>query len=155
MKHCLIRTGLCTPFLIAAAPLPSAKPLCSTGDRACLVRTATSYFDGILKADGSKVPFAAHVRVTEQGEVMATSRTEIVAALKTTGATRALRNMRMMADPATGQVAVFVLSDVQIDGKQPFTVRRAQRMKIERGLIQDVEIVLFKDDSPDALWPDK
>ena len=59
MRRYLALTGLFAPFLGATAAPPPSNALCTGPDRACLIRTTRSYFDAILKADGSAVPFAA------------------------------------------------------------------------------------------------
>lgn len=139
----------------APAHAGDAKPLCAEATRACLVRTADAYFKAILEGHADAVPFAANVRVTEQDHVIATSRDTFLHEFKSTGATKGLRNMRMLVDEKAGEVMVLVLSDVQMKGQAPFTVRRAQRMRIVKGLITEVELVVYIDkSSPVALWPD-
>jgi hypothetical protein len=140
--------------LAGRAAAQDARPLCTTADRTCLKLTATAYFDAVLKADGAALPFASDVRVTEQGHVVATSRAAFLKEFKTTGATKGLRNMRMVVDETAGEVAVLVLGDVRMEGQAPFTVRRIQRMKIDRGLIREIELVIYIDKNPAPLWPD-
>jgi hypothetical protein len=140
--------------MAAPARAADAVPLCTEATRACLARTAQAYFDAILAGQADKVPFADKVRVTEQNHLIATNRTDFLKEFKSTGATKRLRNLRMLVDPVVGQVAAMVLSDVEMPGQAPFTVRRIQRLKIERGLITEVELVIFIDPKPDALWPD-
>ena len=141
---------------LAAAPglAVDAAPLCIKATRKCMSKTARAYFDAILAGRADKVPFADDVRVTEQNHLIATNRTDFLKEFKSTGATKRLRNMRMLVDPVSDQVAVMVLSDVEMPGQAPFTVRRIQRLKIERGLITEVELIVFLDPKPAALWPD-
>ncbi len=139
----------------AFADTGDATPLCTDSTRACYVRTAKAYFEAIMHANGSAVPFAKDVRVTEQGHVVATSRANFLAEFKSTSATKGLRNMRLLVDEPKGEVIVFVLGDVQMEGQAPITVRRAQRMKIVHGLIKEVEILVYIDSAPTAMWPDE
>jgi hypothetical protein len=155
----VIRTSLLALAGLAAlaggpAQAQDAAPICTQTTRDCYARTAQAYFDAILKGDGAALPFASDVRVTEQNHVIATSREAFLKEFKTTGATKGLRNLRMMVDEQSGQVMVLVLSDVRMEGKAPFTVRRIQRMKIDRGLIREIELYVSLDDKPDPLWPD-
>jgi hypothetical protein len=137
-----------------AARADDAVPLCTKATRQCYAATARAYFDAVLAGQADKAPFADNVRVTEQNHLIATKRADFLKEFKSTGATKRLRNMRMLVDPARGQVAVMVLADVEMPGQAPFTVRRIQRLKIERGLITEVELIIFSDPQPDALWPD-
>ena len=161
-----MKQGICS-FALAALSLASAestpvaratdaKPLCTEAKRACYETAAKAYFAGLLQANGTAVPFADAVRVTEQGKIVASSRAEMVAAFKLSGAAKAYRNVRMLVDEAAHSIVIFSISDVR-PGKneKPFSVRRAQRMKIERGLITEVELVFFLDANPMALWPDQ
>jgi hypothetical protein len=137
------------------AQAADAVPLCVKKTRPCYEKTARAYFRAILEGKADRVPLAANVRVTEQGHVVATSRADFLKEFKATGATKGLRNMRMLVDVTTGQVAVLVLANVRMRGKPPFTVRRIQRLKIERGLITEVELIIFLDANPAALWPNE
>lgn len=140
---------------IAIAHANDGAPLCTAATPKCYRTTARAYFDAILAGKADRVPFAGNVRVTEQDRLVATSRAAFLKEFVSTGATKKLRNMRMLVDTDSGQVAVMVLSDVEMPGQAPFTVRRIQRLKIERGLISQVELVVFSDPKPDALWPDE
>lgn len=149
--------GLIT-LALAAVGAPAwaedAVPLCTDATRQCYAATARAYFDAILAGKADKVPFAETVRVTEQNHLIASNRADFLKEFKSTGATKRLRNMRMLVDPVRGQVAVMVLADVEMPGQAPFTVRRIQRLKIERGLITEVELIIFSDPKPEAIWPD-
>jgi hypothetical protein len=141
-----------------AGPAVSAQdglPLCTTETRACDMLTAKAYFDAVAKKDGAAAPFAADLRVTEQGQVLATSRAQFLAELAKAGASGAWRNMRFFVDESAGEVAVFALADMRDAGDLAYTVRRTQRMRIAHGLIQDVELVIYKDRNQGALWPDQ
>ena len=142
-------------LLIATAPAAArdATPLCTETTRTCYARTARAYFDAILAGRADDVPFADKVRVTEQGRVIATSRADFLKEFRSTGATKGLRNLRMLIDEKRGEVAVMVLSDVAMPDQPAFTVRRIQRLRIERGLISEVELIVFIDSEPQALWP--
>lgn len=116
--------------LLALAPPALAEvavPLCTDATRQCYADTARAYFDAILEGRADKVPFADNVRVTEQNHLVATTRADFLKEFTSTGATKRLRNMRMLVDEARGQVAVMVLADVEMPDRPPFTVRRIQR----------------------------
>lgn len=142
------------PMTVPPVPGDSAAPLCTATTRQCYRKTARAYFEAILAGEADRVPFAANVRVTEQNHLVATSRAAFLKEFKSTGATKRLRNLRMLVDTVRGEIAVMVLADVVMPDKPPFTVRRIQRLKIERGLITEVELVIFLDSKPDALWPE-
>ena len=152
------RSMITTLTLLAAMAAPAradeAAPLCTATTRPCLAATARAYFAAILAGDAAWVPFADAVRVTEQNHLIATSRAGFLKEFKSTGATKRLRNMRMLIDPNRGEVAVMVLSDVEIPEQSHFTVRRIQRLKIVHGLITEVELIVLSDPTSDALWPD-
>lgn len=152
------RASLAALAVIAANPSPAraddAAPLCTEASRECYAKTARAYFDAILAGQADKVPFADTVRVTEQNHLIATDRAAFLQQFRSTGATKRLRNMRMLVDAVSGQVAVLVLADVEMPGQAPFTVRRIQRLKIDRGLITEVELIIFSDPKPEPLWPD-
>lgn len=152
--------GLAPPLWPDSEAVPAvsahdALPLCTAATRACDMEAAKAYFDAISKTGGAAAPFAADLRVTEQGQVLATSRAEFLAALSNAAAPAALRNVRFLVDETEGEVAVLALADVRDAGEPPYTVRRIQRMRIVHGLIHDVELVIYKDQNQGALWPDK
>lgn len=142
--------------LVAAFPAGAsdAVPLCTDQSRECLAATARAYFAAILTGQATKIPFADNVRVTEQNHLVATRRADFLKEFKSTGVTKRLRNVRMVIDAKHGEVAVLALSDVEMPGQAPVTVRRIQRLKITRGLIREVELIVVSDAKPDALWPD-
>ena len=155
-KHGLATVALALVCFSSALRAQDAKPLCVEATRACYETTAKAYFDGLLKADGSAVPFASDVRVTEQGRVVVTSRAAFLSEFKASGATREFRNIRMVVDEQAGEAALFLVADVRaINGEKPYTVRRGQRMKIVKGLIKEVELIYFVDPKGDDLWTGK
>jgi hypothetical protein len=132
-----------------------AQPLCTAATRACDMLTAKAYFDAVSKTAGAVAPFAADLRVTEQGQVLATSRSDFLSVLAKAAAPAAWRNMRFLVDETEGEVAVLALADVHNAGEPPYTVRRIQRMRIVHGQIHEVELVIYEDQNPGALWPDQ
>jgi hypothetical protein len=154
-----------TAGLGAATPAAAqqVKPVCTDSSRACLIKTAQIYFDGLGRHDPSKIPFAPDVRCTEQGLVPVTNeavfRSEIAGSKAITG----VRNVRLFADPVTSSVGAFLLIDVDAittgdKTEPPYTVRRGQRLKIVKGLITEVEIFNYVDPAQKGLaaplWPE-
>lgn len=143
----------------APASAQSVPPVCAENSRACLVRTIEIYLDGLARNDASAIPFAPNVRCTEQGKVEAKDEAQFRRELTIYKVEMRTRNLRWLVDEKRGSVAVFYLLDVGVfRGDPPFTVRRGQRFRIERGLITEVEVLNFFDRQngryADPLWPE-
>ena len=120
-----------------AAPAGSAwdaRPLCTAATRACYSLTAQAYLDAVSKNSASDAILAADLRVTEQGQVLTTSRAEFLAELTKAGAPASWGNMRLLVDETRGEVEVLALADIRQAGAPTYTVRRIQRMRIVQGL---------------------
>lgn len=141
-------------LLAMGPPAAAPTPLCTSPARACLERTVDAYFTGLLKGDGSAVPFADNVRATEQETVAVTNRAGFLAEFKASGAIKGFRDRRYYTDAQSGDVTAFLLVDVRaVAGAKPFTVRRAQRFRVRNGLITQVEILNYVSASEQPLWP--
>lgn len=148
-------------MLLAAIPAAAQQvpPVCTDQSRSCLTRTVEIYLDGLARNDAAAIPFAANVRCTEQGKVEAKDEAQFRRELTIYKVDMRVRNLRWMIDESSGSVAVFYLLDVGVfRGDPPFTVRRGQRFRIEKGLITEVEVLNFFDRQggrfADPLWPE-
>jgi hypothetical protein len=152
-KH---RLAFSVLLAVTAGPASAmdATPVCTQATRACDVLTVRAYFHRLLTGEAAAAPLAADLRVTEQGAVLATPRAGFLDLLKVPNPTVAFKNLRIVADGSTGQVAAFLLADVRPPGAAPYTVRRVQRMHIVHGLITEAELIIYRDDHPTILWPE-
>ena len=155
MNALLART-IATAALLATAPAAAqtVKPVCVDASRACLLRTANLYLDGLSRNDSSAIPFSRDVRATEQASVVVTDeakfRSEIDGSTAITGA----RNLRLMVDPAAQSVAAFYVLDIAGEkGKPPYSVWRGQRFRIVKGYVTEVEVYNFIEPDPKGLGP--
>jgi len=154
MTPVTFRTALASAALLLAATPAAAAPLCTSPARACLERTVDAYFAGLLKGDGSAVPFAPDVRATEQETIAVTTRAGFLTEFKESGAIKDVRDRHYYTDEKSGDVTAFVLVDVRsVNGAKPFTVRRAQRFRVVKGMITQVEILNYGSTSDQPLWP--
>jgi hypothetical protein len=145
-------------ILRAPAHAQQVAPVCRDNSRACLVRSVKLYLDGLARNDASAVPLAPHVRCTEQAAVATRDEAELRRELSIYKVAMRVRNVRWLVDEPAGSVAVFYLLDVgSFRGDPPITVRRAQRFRVERGLISEVEVLNFFDRNGGKLgaplWP--
>ena len=152
-------------FVVPGARAQSVKPVCTENSRACLIATVNVYLDGLNHHDGSKVPFAADVRCTEQGKLYvegeAGYRKELTA---NTVPFVDMRNIRFGVDLERHEVyAIFVVALKLPDPKNPgkmydTTFNKFERFRIEKGLITEAEV--FGVEHPGTLqggsgWPDQ
>jgi hypothetical protein len=148
-------------------------PSCTDDSRACMIAAATAYLDSIIAHDASKVPFAPDIRRTEQGRVTAEGEAQIrqLQTMQPDMAGRA--NTRFVVDERRHEVVAFTLLRVTgtktdpsrktfTDGvppaqAKPSTVHLAERFKVEKGLITEIEAIFdIQTGTMDALsgWPD-
>ncbi|WP_439486877.1 hypothetical protein [Blastomonas fulva] len=156
MAGAAIGAGLC---MAIPASAQQVTPLCTDGSRACLTRTVEVYLAGLAANDASAIPFAANVRCTEQGKIEAKDEATFRRELTIYKVDMKVRNTRWLVDEAAGSIAVFYLLDIGVfRGDPPFTVRRGQRFRIEKGYITEVEVLNFFDRQggryADPLWPE-
>ena len=158
--------------ILAAGPVmaQSVKPICIDATRACLIRTAATYVAALASSDPSKVPLAPDVRVTKLAKPVSQGEAQVRAYLAREAPSTGYRNARYVADEATGQVAAFFLLGVdlkesrasaaepeKINPPGQMTIHLAERFKIERGLITEIEAIYFSQPGTSAGesgWPD-
>ncbi len=154
----------------------SAKTLCTDSSRECLVSIATAYLDSLVSHDGSKLPLASDVRRTENGLVNANGEHEVRDSFKYTDMVKDHRNVKMVADTKTGEVTVFFQIDISLKAPASgetkagdssykvavtvpsgdYTVHEAERFKIEKGLIKEIQIIAHVQEGANkpSGWPD-
>lgn len=136
------------------------KPSCTDDSRACMIAAATSYLEGIVHHDGSKVLFAPGVRRTEEGRDTGRGEATLRAALVKMPPMLGYRNTRFVVDEESRQLVYFTL--LRLDSARgkpgaPVTVHLAERFRIERGLITEIEAIFWtQTGTPDGAsgWPD-
>ena len=172
----MMRTTLLSATLLAlsstTANAQQVKPLCTDNSRACLIRTAQSYLESIVHHDGSKVPVTATMRRTENGEVTADGEANFREVQPQQPDNKGHANTRFFVDEEQGTVIYYTLfrftgkldptRKTQIDNypplQQPFTTHMAERIKVEKGLISEIDVIFENRvgtmDDPSG-WPDK
>jgi hypothetical protein len=158
-------TAIAALFHAPDAKAQSVKPVCTENTRQCLIKTIDVYLDGLSHHDGSKVPFAADVRCTEQGKLYVVGevgyRKELT--LNTVPFVDT-RNIRYGVDLDKHEVYVFFVVALRLpDPKNPgkmydTTFNKIERFKVDKGLITEAEI--FGVEQPGTLeggsgWPDQ
>jgi hypothetical protein len=170
------------PTLLSAAALlalsastaqaQQVKPLCTDNSRTCLIRTAQSYLESIVHHDGSKVPVTPTMRRTENGIVTADGEKNFREVQPEQPDNKGHANTRFFVDEEQGTVIYYTLfrftgkldptRKTQIDNyaelQKPFTTHMAERIKVENGLISEIEVIFEnKIGTMDDLsgWPDK
>lgn len=155
-----------------AADAQQVKPLCTDNSRACLIRTAQAYLESIVHHDGSKVPVTPTMRRTENGEVTAEGEQNFREVQPQQPDNQGHTNTRFFVDEEQGTVIYYTLfrftgkldpsRKTQIDNypplQKPFTTHMAERIKVEKGLISEIEVVFENKvgtmDDPSG-WPEK
>ena len=139
------------------AEAQQVRPSCTENSRACMIAAATAYLDSIVAHDASKVPFAPNIRRTEQGHVTADSEAQIRELQKMQPDMAGRRNTRFFVDEPNHEVIAYTLLEVTgtkadaarktfsdnfpADQKKPSTVHLAERFKVEKGLITEIEAI--------------
>lgn len=142
------------------APAQQVKPACTDDSRACMIAAATTYLEGIVHHDGSKVLFAPNVRRTELGHDTGQGEATLRAALLKMPPMLGYRNTRFVVDEARHQLVYFTLLRMESgQGKPgtPVTVHLAERFKVEHGLITEIEAIFWNQSGTadgDSGWPD-
>jgi len=168
--------AVCLAFALGGAATAGAqqvKPGCTDDSAACMIAAASAYLDSIVAHDASKVPFAADVRRTEQGRVTAQGEQQIRALQKLQPDMAGRANTRFFVDRQSHNVVAFTLLKVTgakadptrktfTDGAppeqaKPSTVHLAERFKVEKGLITEIEAIFETESGAmDGVsgWPD-
>jgi len=145
----------------ASGHAQQVKPACTDDSRQCMIAAATSYLEGIVTHDGSKVLFAPDVRRTEEGRDTGQGEATLRAALLKMPPMLDYRNTRFVVDPETHQLVYFTLLRLENAGGKPggppATVHLAERFKVEHGLITEIEAIFWNQPgTSDGIsgWPD-
>ncbi len=148
--------------LAAAGPAPVAPP-CSDSSAACLRSIAALYLDALRTHDASHLPLDPGVRRTENALTNATGDSEVRESFARTHMVKAVRDPRYVVDTAAGNVVVYFQIDVELDEadakdtttkagkseykvavtvpKGTYTVHEAERFKIVKGYITEIDII--------------
>ena len=149
---------------MAATPAAAAvAPPCSDDSAACLTKVASLYLDALISHDGAALPLAPTIRRTENALTNAVGEHEVRESFARTRMVEAKRNVHFYPDTATGNVIVFFQIDVDLKDedakstttkagnseykvavtvpKGTYTVHEAERFKIVKGMISEIEII--------------
>lgn len=133
-------------------------PSCTQDTRACMIQAATAYLDSIVNHDASAVPFAPDVKRTEQGRITAMGESAIRESQKLQPDMAGHVNTRFFVEESSHNVIAFTL--LRVTGRKadpnrrtfsneaerdPFTVHLAERFKVEKGLITEIEAIFFSE----------
>jgi hypothetical protein len=151
-------------LVAAAAQAQQVKPRCVRDTRRCMILAATSYLDGLVTHDGSKVLFAPDIVRTEQGRVNGQGEVMLRAGLDREPPMLGYTNTRYVVDERRHQLVYFTLLRLAHDARKgaapsaaPVTVHLAERFKVEHGLITEIEALFHTEEgSADGTsgWPD-
>lgn len=167
--------GFCAMLLSGAAAAQQVKPSCTDDSRECMIAAAKAYLDSIVTHDASKVPAHPNIKRTEQGRVTAVGEQALRDSQKLQPDMDGHRNTRFFVDEKTKNVVAYTL--LRVTGKQadpnrktfftgrpeasqprpPSTVHLAERFKVEKGLITEIEALFTTETGTmDGIsnWPD-
>jgi hypothetical protein len=165
MTAAVLSVGVLTP-----AAAQQVKPTCTEDTRACMIAAAKSYLDALVEHDASKVPFASDARRTEQGQVSALGEDALRESTKLQPDMIEHGNTRYFVDEETNNVVAYTLLRIPgtkadpnrksyLDGQEgnPSTVHLAERFKVEKGYITEIEALFSIKSGTDqgtSNWPD-
>jgi hypothetical protein len=167
LRHFAIAAAVLCVFS-GAAYAQQVKPTCTENSRRCMIVAATSYLDGLVRHDGSKVLFAPYIVRTEEGVERGQGEVELRARLDKEPPMLGYANTRFVTDLHTHQVVYFTLLRLATDESQPapppgakplppVTVHLAERFKVEHGLIEEIEAIYYSQNGTadgTSGWPD-
>jgi hypothetical protein len=178
MMKVAILTGLLVTAAIAGAAVAQGKPRCADDSRACMEAAARAYINALVTHDGSAVPLAPNVRRTENALTNARGANEVRESFVRTDMVESVKDVRLFVDGAKGEVIAFFLLNVDLKdtngGGQSstkaggteyevavtkpagtYTVHEAERFRIRRGLIEEIEIIAHVEDGKGqgSGWP--
>lgn len=169
MRSVIVLTGLAASLLALPAAAQQVKPGCTDSSRACLLTVAKTYLDGIVTHDGSKALLHPKVRRVEQGDLIEEGEAAIRKSLFMEPDMLGLRSARYFVDEKKNTVLYFAVLPTRgtnadkkreaydMGGKDQ-TIYLAERIKVEGGLITEIEAVYFpKMGSVDGQshWPEE
>src|SRR3990170_1327357 len=136
MYRKLVHYWVCSTCLFASAFMCSTSGAAETCDRACLTGFIDRYLEALVAHDPSLLPIAPQVKFTENGQPL-----EVGDALWATASGNA--SFRIDAvDPTTGQAAFTGI--IEENGSPALM---SLRLKIDTGLITEIESVVARNDS--------
>ena len=174
-KAVLASAGLFAMAFAGLAAAQQVKPGCTADSRECMIAAAKAYLDSIVTHDASKVPAHPNIKRTEQGRVTAVGEQALRDSQKLQPDMDGHRNTRFFVDEKTHNVIAFTLLRVtggQADPNRktfftgrpeanqprpPSTVHLAERFKVEKGLITEIEALFTTETGTmDGIsnWPD-
>jgi len=174
----LSRTLFAAATLLGLASSAQAKPPCTPATRICLEAIARSYIDGLTSHGGSAIPLASTVRRTENALTNARGPHEVRESFARTTMVESAKDIRFTTDVAKGEVIAFFLLNVDLKATEgggdsstragnteykvaitkpagTYTVHEAERFKIVRGKITEIEIIAHVEDGKGmgSGWP--
>lgn len=173
--------AIATPILsLTIATGTYARDLPSKCNRACLEGVARSYINGLVGHSGKAVLLAPRVRRTENALTNARGRDEVRESFARVDMIEKARDIRMYTDVAKGEVVAFFLLDIDLKAQNgggsgstragnteykvavtkpagTYTVHEAERFRIRKGLIDQIEIIAHVEDGKGlgSGWPDE
>lgn len=152
MRGTVLALGLALMTVPAAAQ--QVPPVCTDSTRACLLTVAKSYLHAIWSHDGSKTLLHPNVQRVEQGNIAEAGEAAIRKSLFMEPDMPGEHPTRYFVDEKQGTVIYFALlptkgrnADPKREaydmGGQDRTLHLAERIKVERGLITEIEAVFF------------
>lgn len=176
-RACLSIAAALFAATLVAAPA-SAAPGCTDAGRACLESVARSYIDGLIVHKGDGVLVAPTVRRTENALTNARGADEVRESFVRTDMVESAKDVRLYVDTAKGEVIAFFLLNVDLKASNgggdtatkagktqyevavtkpagTYTVHEAERFKIVRGKITEIEIIAHVEDGKGqgSGWP--
>ena len=149
-------TALALGLILLAAPAAAqqVKPVCTDNSRTCLLTVAKSYLHAIWNHDGSKTLLHPKVRRVEQGTIAEEGEAVIRKSLFMEPDMPGEHPTRYFVDEKQSTVVYFTLlpakgrnADPKREaydmGGQDRTLHLAERIKVEGGLITEIEAVFF------------
>jgi hypothetical protein len=144
--------GILLAMLVApGAMAQQVKPACTDDSRQCMITAATSYLEGLVHHDGSKVLLAPNVIRGEQGRMNIRDEASLRKSLDHEPAMVGYSNLRFVVDTETHQLVYYALLGLSMRADQvpagtppgPVTVHLAERFKVEHGLITEIEALFY------------
>lgn len=125
-------------------------PTCTDTSRQCLISVATAYLEAVVHHDASKVPLAPDVKRVEQGIYVVQGEQALRKSVGELPAMLGHRDTRFYVDLEKQEVVYFTRIGMaatkelgQRPSGEPTTVHLAERFKIVRGLIHEIEAVFY------------
>lgn len=169
MRNFVLSALLITAASSAHPAVAAPKPGCSDSSRACLESVARAYINGLVTHSGAHVPLAPNVRRTENALTNARGASEVRESFVRTDMVERARDIRLFVDTAKGEVIAFFALDIDLKDQNgggarttragnteyevavtkpagTYTVHEAERFRIKRGLIHEIEIIAHVED---------